>query len=195
MDDLAAPIEVPSALDPRSSAPPLRIVLPPSQQRHRIRLERLVTRLVADLAGRLGTSIPGGLTLRFHPTVASYQRSTRRPWWTAATANGDRIDLVPLDVLERHQQVERTLRHEIVHVITAGDLEEAPLWVREGLAHYLAGAEGMRSPAAADEDTACPDDAAFSDAASATDLAALYGRSAACVARALAAGRTWRDVR
>jgi hypothetical protein len=171
----------------------VRIVLPTFEEPDRDRIERLVSRLIADVAGRLGTRAPASVTLRFHPSVASYQRSTGRAWWTAATAIGTRIDLLPVEVLERRQQLERTLRHELVHVITASELQAAPLWAREGLAHYMAGALGARPIAASTEsEGTCPDDASFGAAGSAAALAELYDRAAACVARTFAEGRTWR---
>jgi hypothetical protein len=80
------------------------------------------------------------VTLIFHPTVEAYSRATGQPWYTAGRASGARVDLLPYPVLSGRGILESTLRHEFTHVLADGALAGRPLWVREGLAVYLAGA-------------------------------------------------------
>ena len=91
------------------------------------------------LARDLGVANPPRVTLRLHPTVESYQRATGQPWYTAGATLDTEIHLVPLTVLRERGVLERTIRHEIVHLLTQTELATRPLWVREGTAIYFAG--------------------------------------------------------
>jgi len=84
-------------------------------------------------------------------------------------------------------------------------LKGRPLWVREGLAIVQAGelasgataghaGRGTKMPAGA-RDVACPTDADFGDAASPEAWRRVYEAAGSCVARALAAGTRWQDLR
>lgn len=140
------------------------------------------------------SSWPEQLTLRFHPTVESYQRQTGSPWFTAATTTRDTIDLLPLRVLRARGLLESTLRHEFVHALTFDALRRAPRWVSEGLGEWIVGALRLPSVAQGKQGggaEACPSDAAFRAAASAEALRALYSRAAACVERELRQGTPW----
>ncbi len=172
----------------------VRVVLPASDERFRTSVEAEAAAFLGQVSARLGVPLPPRVTIRFHPTVASYQRATGRPWWTSATTAEARIDLVPAPALEVRRQLERSLRHEIVHVVTAASLEGKPLWVLEGVARYFTWAPGAGLGRHSLESGTCPDDAAFASAGSADVLDRLYERSAACVAGALAAGRGWREL-
>ena len=99
----------------------------------------LAARARDDLARQLGTPAPDRLVLRFHPTVEAYQRATGQAWYTAGATVGEEIHFVPLTVLRERGVLERTIRHEIVHRLTAEPLASRPLWVREGVAIYFAG--------------------------------------------------------
>ena len=48
------------------------------------------------------------------------------------------IDLLPLTILRQRGQIERTIRHEVAHVLIDPALSGRPLWVREGAAFYFA---------------------------------------------------------
>lgn len=170
----------------------VRVVLPWGQQSRTEFIRRSVLRLAASVGARLGQAVPGDITLRFHPTVAAYERASGARWWTAGVTRGARIELLPLDVLESRGLLEGTLAHELVHVLTEPLLQERPLWIREGLAfHFEALPASRLSPVTADS---CPGDNAFQQAHSAEDLASLYKAAAACVSRELARGTSWRDL-
>lgn len=176
-----------------AARPPIRLVLPSTEELRRDPLMRDLARMVASLEMRLGVARSAALTVRFHPTVESYQRQTRKPWWTAGSFVDGRIELLPLDVLESRGQFERTLRHELVHALTGPFLGDAPQWAREGVAHYFSTPAGLWS--AGTDTPACPDDAALAAAASGEELRAMYDRAAVCVAHTLARGGSWRDLR
>lgn len=166
---------------------------------------------------------PRQVTLRFHPTVESYQRQTGSPWFTTATTTRDSIDLIPLRVLRERGLLESTLRHEFVHALTFDALRRAPRWVSEGLAALVVDRAGrtLRLPSVAQDKegpnkadgagraggtatgagtagwagrAACPADADFRRASSGDALRVLYERSAACVERELRDGRGWQQL-
>jgi hypothetical protein len=97
--------------------------------------------------------------------------------------------------------LDRTIRHELVHVMTDAALATRPLWVREGAAIYFTGeqtipGEPRQRPAFKPEPRAsCPDDNELRQPVSVGALSNAYARARACFARQLAAGRSWRDVR
>ena len=154
-------------------------------------IHALALRTRDRLAARLGMAPPPHLTLRFHPTVESYQRATRQPWFTAATAVGDEIHFVPLAVLRKLGSLERTLAHEIVHVLTRDALSGRPRWVVEGAATYFAG----EIPPSDSTDGSCPTDHDLQKPTSAGAMGTAYGRAAACFAREITSGKAWQAVR
>ena len=79
------------------------------------------------------------MTLRFHPTTDDYERVTGQPWFTSATVMRNELHLLPLAVLRDRGVLDRTIRHELVHVMTDAVLATRPMWVREGAAIYFAG--------------------------------------------------------
>jgi hypothetical protein len=185
----------------------LRIVLPVTDLAQLTAVRTMADRVVAELAATLGVGPPASIEIRFHPTVEAYTRATGQPWWTSARTTGRRVDLLPLGVLTKRGIVETTLRHECVHVLTESTLAGRPLWAREGLAAVLAGeftnvthdsragqAQDVSS-GTSDRDARCPSDADLRDATSPDAWRRAYEAAAACVARALASGRRWRDLR
>jgi len=74
------------------------------------------------------------------------------------------LHLLPLAVLRDRGVLDRTLRHELVHLMTDSALGTRPMWVREGAAIYFAGeppipGEMPQRPAFKPEPRAgCPDD-------------------------------------
>lgn len=179
----------------------VRVLLPEADRAHLSEVRERAGRTLADLAADLDVAVPAELEVYFHPTVEAYARSTGMPWWTSGRARGTRIDLLPIGVLARKGTLDSTLRHELVHVLTDGALAGRPLWVREGLAQVKAGefpiGAGGTDAAAGGRTArpACPSDSHLRDASSPDAWRLAYQAAARCVARALAAGTPWRDLR
>jgi hypothetical protein len=139
------------------------------------------------------------VTLRFHPTVDSYERTTREPWFTSGAIVNGEIHLLPPTILRERGVLERTLRHELVHVMTNTALAGRPLWVREGAAIYFAGAQprpgGPDIPQAELSRASCPDDAELGRPVSAGALSNAYARAQSCFVRDLMKRKSWRDIK
>jgi len=172
------------------------IILPAAAQLATGSLQKFVRETLAEMSARARVAPPASIRLVFHPTVESYCRQTKLAWWTAAATGADRIDLLPLAVLQERRIVERTLRHEIAHVLTAPSLTGRPAWVKEGAAIYLSG-EQVDPPAAAPRNAAvaCPADEELLRSESAASLHDAYARAAACFTARIAAGKKWNEVR
>jgi stage II sporulation protein D len=89
--------------------------------------------------------LPSGVRLPFievfvNQTTGDFVGRTGLPSWAAAASSGNRIELQPLELLQRRRILETTLRHELVHklVDSAGN-GHSPRWLAEGLALYIAG--------------------------------------------------------
>jgi stage II sporulation protein D len=172
----------------------IRVTLPSADEKSRPVAETAVRRGLAHVTSALAVPPPTRVAVRFHPTIRSYQRVTRQPWWTSGATVGGRIELPPLETLRRRGTLDRTIRHELVHLLTGEPLAGRPLWVREGLAAHVAGqgpaAAAMQSDAAAD----CPADAEFRRARSGDALRVVYERAARCVGQELARGTAWQQI-
>jgi hypothetical protein len=172
--------------------------LPESERAQLGGVRSLAGRALREAASRLGLPLPPEVTLVFHPTVEAYTRATRQPWWTAARTNGTRIDLLPLGVLNGRGTLDSTLRHEFVHLLAEPALMGRALWIREGLAVVMAGElTGAQSEAGkpAGGRTVCPSDADLRASRNAEAWRRAYEAAGRCVARALADGRRWQDLR
>jgi SpoIID/LytB domain protein len=202
----AAPPRAPIAPAPRrapASAPAAAEVLlslPAGDEGERDVLHDLALRARDRLAADLGAASPLRITLRLHPTVESYQRATGQPWYTAGATLDTDIHLVPLTVLRERGLLERTIRRELVHVLTRPALSNRPLWVREGVATYFAGegtvpGEPARRVVVPGLKTSCPGDRELLQPASPGALSNAYARAAACVGRQIAAGKKWSEIR
>jgi len=187
------------------SEPAVRVLLPEAERERLDEVRSLTRQLVRAMSSSLGVALPPVLDLQFYPTVEAYTRATGQPWWTSARTSGSRIELLPLDVLRKRGILELTLRHELVHVLADPVLRDRPLWAREGLAVVKAGelaagtiagrsTQGTSVPDGVRVFT-CPADAVFRDAASPEAWRAVYEAAGRCVARALAAGTRWQDLR
>ena len=177
----------------------VRVTLPEVERRHLGEVRTLAAQILRDLATWLGRPEPQALEIVFHPTVEAYGRATGQPWWTAGTSRGLRIDVLPRSVLVSRGILESTLRHEIVHALADPVLAGRPLWVREGLASYLAlegrRAEGTPTGGASAAGQPCPSDDALRSPGSADAWRRAYDAAGACVARALQAGVRWQELR
>lgn len=98
----------------------------------------------ADLSRRLESASVGGgvptVEVFIYETTGDFVGATGQPAWVAASTEGRRIGLQPLEVLRRRGVLATTLRHEFVHAAldTLGH-GHAPRWLVEGLAVYAAG--------------------------------------------------------
>jgi hypothetical protein len=108
---------------------------------------------------------------------------------------------LPLAVLRDRGVLDRTIRHQLVHVMTDAELATRPTWVREGAAIYFAGeqmipGEPKQRPAfKPDPRASCPADHELRQPVSVGALSNAYARARACFARQIQAGRAWGDVR
>jgi len=177
------------------------LTLPDEDEGQRDAILQQTLRARDELARTLGVPPPASVTLRFHPTVTDYERATGQPWFTSATALKGELHLLPLAVLRDRGVLERTIRHELVHIMTDAALATRPQWVREGAAIYFAGVQPIAgeppqpSPFTSAPRVSCPDDHELRQPVSVGALSNAYTRARACFARQIAAGRSWRDVR
>jgi stage II sporulation protein D len=170
----------------------VRVQLPEADARFRRDVHDAAERALTRMAAKLGMPAGGPVTVRVHPTVEAYARSTGQPWWTAARTAGTAIDLIPLTALRDRGTLEPTLAHEMVHVLAGPMLADRPLWVREGLAVVLAGELAATGPSSS---APCPADDALQSARTAVAWRSAYQAAGQCVARALAAGRRWQELK
>jgi len=101
---------------------------------------------------RTGWSFGARPQVKVYPSISIYRNATGEPGWVAASTLGSTVRLQPISILRRTNSLDSTLRHEFLHmVIEANSAPNAPIWLREGLAIYLANPEAVR-PASIDVD-------------------------------------------
>jgi hypothetical protein len=133
--------------------------------------------------------------------VESYQRATGQPWFTTATTRGAEVHFAPLTVLRAQGSLERTLRHELVHVLTEPVLTGRPLWVLEGAALYFSGERfGPDDPTQPRYPSnrarlSCPADRELREPVSRGALGLACERAATCFTSQIESGKSWREVR
>ena len=110
--------------------------------------------------------------------------------------NGE-VHLVPLTVLRDRGVLERTIRHQLVHVLTAPALAGRPMWVQEGAAAYFAGERPGAGGRPFDPRARCRvrTTASCRQPISAGAFSNAYARAAACFARQIQAGRKWSEMK
>jgi SpoIID/LytB domain protein len=176
----------------------LALALPDDDEGERDGLARIVLRVRDDIAKDLGVPAPSRLTIRFHPTIKSYEQATGQPWFTSGALVGEDLHLLPLAVLRERGVLERALRLQLVHRMADGLLRDRPLWVREGAAGYFAGQHQLPDGAGdtpAPSRSSCPSDAELLSPVSAGALSNARAHATACFARQAGEGRPWRDVK
>jgi SpoIID/LytB domain protein len=178
---------------PGAPSPAVIIAMPLEAEPSRERVEALVHRAVSEVVRRSGMPAPATVRVRVHPTPESFRRATGLPWGAAGAVRDGVIVLPPLRALEERGLLERTLRHEVAHLLTAPALAGRPRWVLEGAAIHFGGSPFP--PPSSGGETGCPPDEAFARAGTLARLDALYARAHACFVRALDGGLAWRDVR
>jgi SpoIID/LytB domain protein len=194
------PPRIAAAPPPRLSAPAappalatgsdLAISLPEGDEGERTVVAQLITRERRALADLLGVPSVAAVTVRFHPTVQAFEQATGQPWFTLGSVAGTEIHLVPLSMLRDADVLERTIRHQLVHVLADPAFNRRPRWVSEGAAvHFAAGVNGPGHRGN------CPTDDEFNQPVSAGALTDVYARARACFERQLDLGRKWQEIR
>jgi stage II sporulation protein D (peptidoglycan lytic transglycosylase) len=80
------------------------------------------------------------LEIRLNESTGDFTSRTGQPWWAAAATQGNRIELQPVGILKQRGVLFTTLRHELAHImIDSVSNKNAPRWLEEGFALYLAG--------------------------------------------------------
>ena len=107
---------------------------------------------------------------------------------------------VPLASLRERGVLDRTIRHELVHLMADPILRERSAWVREGAAIYFAGwgpvpGDARPTTLSLRSRMACPGDADLLRPVSPGALSNALASSLACFSRQMDAGKTWRDVK
>ena len=176
------------------------VSLPDEDEGERAAIVKQVLNARNDLARALGVPAPR-VTLRVHPTTDDYERVTGQAWFTSGAVVNNELHLLPLAVLRERGVLERTIRHELVHVMADAALGKRRVWVREGAAIYFAGEQMIpgeppqRSAFKPQPRASCPDDNELLRPVSVGALSNAYARARACFVKQIQAGRTWREVR
>ena len=177
----------------------LLVSLPDDDEGERDAILKQALKARDDLSRALGVA-PPPVTIRFHPTTDDYERVTGHAWFTSGAIVNRELHLLPLVVLRDRGLLDRTIRHELVHLMADADLGKRPAWVREGAAIYFAGEPVLpgptQRPAFRPEPRAsCPDDNELLHPVSVGALSNAYARARVCFARQIQSGKSWRDVR
>jgi SpoIID/LytB domain protein len=183
---------VPSATPGRAG---IVVRLPAADEGERGSLTALVASARDDLARTLGVSAPARIALTFHASADAYERSAAVPWFTSTAVVNGETHFLPLAVLRDRGVLDRTIRRAVVHLMVADALDGRPSWIREGVALYYA---DLSAGAKADSPAGtrpCPDDLELQRPVSAGALSDAYTRARSCVARQIASGRSWTDLR
>lgn len=188
----AAPAASTTPAPPVTAATDIALALPAAEEKERGQLLQMIRAFRDGLAKTTGAPAPAQLRVTVHPTVDSFGRATGQPWWVSGATEGSQIELLPIAVLRQQSQLERTLRHELVHAMLDGALATRPMWVREGAAAYYS--RGTAPPAPSSRVT-CPSDNEFLRALSAGAQRDAYARAEHCFAREIAAGKRWDQIR
>lgn len=112
----------------------------------------LAERASVTVTQRTNWPLPAHVEIRIYPDLDSFRNATGEPGWVAAATEGRRIQLQPASVLRSRNALEQTVRHELFHVaVESRAAPGLPVWFREGIVAFLAGAAaagpGAASPA------------------------------------------------
>ena len=95
----------------------VRMALPGIEESERARVVDLSAAPATRSRRRPACRPPATITVTVHPTVEAFGRATGQPWWMSAATEGTEIELLPLTILRQRGQIERTIRHEVAHVL------------------------------------------------------------------------------
>ena len=168
----------------------VQLTLPEGSVEERPILLPLIVRERQAVAQALGLSAPR-VRVRVHDSTDAYERATRRPWFTLGAVTDNELHLAPLWLLRDRGMLERTLRRQLVHLMTDDVLPARPAWVREGASVYFADA----SSTGAATRGVCPPDSDLQSPVSPGALGEALARARGCFERQLSGGRDWRTVR
>ena len=189
-------LSVAPAVSSVPAAAAVALALPDEDEGERDAIAQLADRARSDVARELGVPAPPRVTLRFHPTIASYERATGQPWFTSGAVVSGELHLLPLAVLRERGVLERAIRHELVHVMADPLLGQRAAWVREGAAIYFAGRRPIDpAPLQPQSRLSCPADAELLQPVSGGALSNASARALACFSRQIEGGKSWRAVK
>ncbi len=171
----------------------IAVTLPDSEAAARLSLEEVTRRARDEFAKVLGVRPPGEVRLRVYESVDRFRAETGRPWWANALTTGATIEVPPLAILRQRGVLERTIREEVGRVLLDPPLARRPLWVRVGLARHLA--QPSSEPPVRGPRRRCPEDVDLTMAVSAAAQREAEALAEACVTRALASGKKWREIK
>ena len=188
----SAPV-VTTAATPKPMGGDVSLALPAAEEGERAALISLIRRSREEISKLTGMKSQN-LRVTVHPTVDSFGRATGQSWWVSGATNGASIELLPITILRQQGQLERTVRHEVAHVLLDAALARKPMWVREGAAIYFARPGGTRPEPRETARVRCPSDPELLRPVSAGGQRDAYARAEACFARAIAEGKRWNEI-
>jgi hypothetical protein len=100
-------------------------------------LSARVTHAAEVVDARLGTS--GPIEVEVAPDLETFAREGGRGRLAGAVEINGRILMPPPRVLARFEDLDATLRHELVHLRVSEGARHLPLWLHEGLACEVSG--------------------------------------------------------
>ena len=189
-------VTAPPPPEPKVAVPTptdLALALPGAEESERSVVLSLIRRSRDEVAKATGAPAPDRLRITVHPSVESFGRATGQPWWVSGATEGAAIDLLPITVLRQQGQLDRTIRHEVVHALLDAALAPRPMWVREGAAAYFA--NPANATAGRPDRVPCPSDVELLRPVSAGAQRDAYARAEACFARGIADGKKWNQIR
>lgn len=161
--------------DPVASSEHFELAYPSSQEVWVTPALRTLERWRRELGAHAGV-LPLRVRVQTWATTEEFIRATGEPGWMAAASDGESIALQPLSLLARKRILDRTLRHELTHLVVHKlGAKGVPRWFEEGFVLYLTGERITAS--AASRPVGRPLDAAITKPRSEVEMKAAYARA------------------